>query len=258
MTGPEVRRRNRALRERAVAEALGQWRATLLARRRALASERDQLAASLLEARQTAAAELDTALRRLRDDAREHLELAGPADRTRYPRRLVAAADELARRVEGRLDALFPGTRAGTGAPTITPPGRSGSDRWLVIATASSGVGMWRMVTTGPFDELNPVASALLVGLCVGLTTCLVRACRATAERERLGRWTVEVLGDLRAHLDRAAVQRMSSARRLLEAGGARAVDDRLAALEDEFRRYEQVARRFTERRAGVTGGGTE
>ena len=236
-----------------------------------------QLRADLAELKLVADAELSGALRRLRDDAREHLARGDRGDRARFPDLFGAAAAELAGRARTRLDALFdarfgtglgaPATGGQTGCPVqpaISAPAAPGraplEDRLMLLVGVSGGLGLGRLAlaSAGALPVRGSVwemaVLPVAVGLGAGAAWWLARARRAMTDRARLAQWVTEVLADLRAGLAASLSERLLDAERRLVTGVGREVTEQCTALAGELREHDLLARRVVARRAELTG----
>lgn len=208
----------------------------LLEHRRVLAERARLLRTDLARTRVLASGELTAGLRRLRDDARAHLERADATARRGYPEVLAVAVAELGRRYRCRTEELLAGaTRrvlAGLAAASIRPadcrapaavcrpPTRArwpAEERLIVVGGVSAGAGLVRWCWVGGWLPPGPSVGTA-VALAVGVGWWLVAARRAASERARLAHWTNEVLADTRAGLDGLFAERLLDAERRVSA----------------------------------------
>ncbi|MHC3369990.1 hypothetical protein ACYAFX_23840 [Rhodococcus aetherivorans] len=130
--------------------------------------------------------------------------------------------------------------------PAPPSPRRPVEDRLTVLIGASAGAGLGRVAVSPlslvPTLELATVPLSLLLG--AAAAWWLVRVRRRLAERDRMRRWALEELVEVRAELEAVALERIVDAEARL--GSALAVArtarlatarDRIAALDDELRR---------------------
>lgn len=211
------------------------------------------LRAELQRARIDTAQAVAAAVRAASAEFRDAIETVDPAH---VPHLLDDVVRDLHARVgtvvTERLARIGPGDPEPAGPATVPPrsappsPRRPVEDRLTVLIGASAGAGLGRVAVSPlslvPTLELATVPLSLLLG--AAAAWWLVRVRRRLAERDRMRRWALEELVEVRAELEAVALERIVDAEARL--GSALAVArtarlatarDRIAALDDELRR---------------------
>ncbi|CDZ91716.1 hypothetical protein QM787_16635 [Rhodococcus ruber] len=218
------------------------------------------LRAELQRARLDTAQAVSAAVRAASAEVRDALESVDPA---RVPDLLGDAVRDLYVRVDAvvtaRLARIGPAEQRPDGPPVAPPrlappsPRRSVEDRLTVVIGASAAAGLGRVAVSPlslvPGLELATVPLSLLLG--AAAAWWLVRIRRRLAERDRMRRWALEELVDVRAELEAVALERIVDAEARLGAAVAAGRAARIAAARERIAAVDDELRRRAEDRAG-------
>ncbi|MEJ2869711.1 hypothetical protein WCD74_18210 [Actinomycetospora sp. OC33-EN08] len=203
--------------------------------------------------------DLGRRVRALAAHHRDRIERAGRSELDRLgadlARDLEQVADAVVAGLGDRLRALVVGTLADllspddlaevripvpTPRPELPDDGPRPTDRMLVVAGASSGLGLSRLALLPLLAvPVAPVVGAALVpvsvGLGLGAAGWLARVRRRAADRAHARAWLAEALGQARTDLERVLSEALIVAEREITLALDRALDERARRLDGEL-----------------------